>query len=403
MPLGNKKYHKNFAVWEFYIIFATRIPNIRGIKYKMDKYILNPIDLGKLLKEELKQRRTSQKVFAEAIGLRPSHLSEIINGKRQIPTNLLPQVALFLGLSIDQLLESQSDIALTRKKGRILSTEDAEASDLLKKYDEIVSVKSLLKPLQLDSCSEKQRLDEMVKQYNLPSPKKLSEDFNKLSQRCFRRSAKNGRDNRMIYTWTLKAQKVAKVYSVEVPYDHTKTEELAERLCTIFHQNRNTMQRLKEILFDYGIGFGIVEKEEHASIDGYSFFYKEHPYIIITNRYKRIDNLAFTIMHELGHIALGHTNEEESMINIDERFLEQDTDEIRTEKEMEADNYATNKLIPENIWCLTPKVPLNPYAIQSTFTKWAATRQLNEWIVLGRVSYETGMFRFKSTPNRNIN
>jgi len=368
----------------------------------MADYSITAADLGKILKEELKQRKTSQKIFAEAIGLRPSHLNEIIKGKRQIPTNLLSEIASFLGLSIDQILESQNSITLTRKKGRILSTEDAEASELLKKYDEIISVKSLLKSPYPETLSEKQRLDKMVSQYNLPSPKILAEDFSQLSHRCFRRSAKNGRDNRMIYTWTLKARKRANEIVVENPFDKTKTEELANKLCTIFHKNRNTMQELKAILTKYGIGFDIVEKEEHASIDGYSFFWEGHPYIIITNRYKRIDNLAFTIMHELGHIALGHTNETESMINIDERFMELD-DEIRAEKEIEADKYATNKLIPANIWCLTPKVPLNPYAIQNTFTKWAQDRNLNEWIVLGRVSYETGMYRFKSTANRNIN
>jgi len=369
----------------------------------MEEYTISLEDLGKLLKEELKQRRISQKAFAEAIGLRPSHLSEIIKGKRQIPVNLLPQIASILGLSIDQILESQNNLTLTRKKGRILSKEDAEASELLKKYDEIVSVKSLLKPLRLEVSSEKQRLDELIKQYHLPQPKMLAGDFHQLRHRCFRRSAKNGCDNRMINTWVLKARKSANDLVLENSFDQMRTEELAVKLYTVFHKNRNTMQELKAILMKYGIGFEIVEKEEHASIDGYSFFYNKHPYIIITNRYKRIDNLAFTIMHELGHIALGHTNDTESMINIDERFMELDADDIRTEKEMEADKYATNKLIPESIWCLTPKVPINPFAIQSTFTKWAKERNLNEWIVLGRVSYETGMFRFKSNPNRNIN
>jgi len=369
----------------------------------MENYSISPIILGKLLKEELKQRGIQQKIFAEAVGLRPSHLNEIIKGKRQIPTNILPQIASFLGLSIDTILQSQAQFTLIRKKVKILSSEDAVACEKLKKYDEIVSVKSLLKPLNLASCSDKDRLVELLKQYKLPSYEILSSNFNHLSNRCFRRSLKNGCDSRMINTWVIKARKKADELKVDTIYDPTNNDELAKHLCKLFHRNQNTLLGLNELLLNYGIGFLIVEKEEHASIDGYSFFCNEHPFIVITNRYKRIDNLAFTVMHELGHIALGHTTISESMINIDERYLDINTDATISDKEIEADRYATNKLIPENIWCLTPKVPINPYAIQSTFTTWAKSKGLNEWIVLGRVSYETGMYRFKSTPQRDIN
>ena len=55
-----------------------------------------------------------------------------------------------------------------------------------------------------------------------------------------------------------------------------------------------------------GIGFEWVEHEKGASIDGYSFISNGSPYIVVTLRYNRIDNFAFTIMHEIGHIDMGH-------------------------------------------------------------------------------------------------
>ena len=39
---------------------------------------------GEILKEELRERGITQKEFAASIGMRASHLSELINGKRSI-------------------------------------------------------------------------------------------------------------------------------------------------------------------------------------------------------------------------------------------------------------------------------------------------------------------------------
>ena len=127
-----------------------------------------------------------------------------------------------------------------------------------------------------------------------------------------------------------------------------------------------------------------------------------HPFIIVTNRFQRIDNLAFTVLHELGHVVLGHTNANESMIAVDERLMDYDEESSELDKEVQADNFATEALIPKKVWCLTPRVPLNPFVIQKVFTNWAHERELNEWIVLGRVSHETGMYKFKSNVNRNV-
>jgi HTH-type transcriptional regulator/antitoxin HigA len=140
---------------------------------------------------------------------------------------------------------------------------------------------------------------------------------------------------------------------------------------------------------------------DHASIDGYSFIKDAIPYIVITGRYNRIDNLAFTVMHELGHIYMNHTTEESQQINIDTRSFEE---EDENQKEIEADKFASNWLISESLWKLAPGVNvLNPYLIQVKYSEWATKRNLNKWIVLGRLSHETGIYKFKSDNTRCVN
>jgi HTH-type transcriptional regulator/antitoxin HigA len=124
------------------------------------------------------------------------------------------------------------------------------------------------------------------------------------------------------------------------------------------------------------------------------------PYIAVTRRFDRIDNYAFNIMHELGHIYYGHVDET-GKINVAVPIS--DSTENFPFQEEEADRFATEKLIPNSVWFLAPPVPLNPYVIQKKYTQWAKSKNLNPWIVLGRVSHETGMYRFTSDSSRSIN
>ncbi|TPQ48753.1 hypothetical protein C2U72_22120 [Prosthecomicrobium hirschii] len=69
----------------------------------------------------------------------------------------------------------------------------------------------------------------------------------------------------------------------------------------------------------------------------------EAPIVGLTLRYDRIDNFWFTLMHELAHIRL-HLSPDRRMI-LDDLSLP-DADAI----EREADELATNSLIPPHIW-----------------------------------------------------
>ena len=73
-----------------------------------------------------------------------------------------------------------------------------------------------------------------------------------------------------------------------------------------------------------------------------------------------------------------------------------------TVEEEEANAFASNVLIPQALWRIAPEVPMNPFVIQRRYTLWAEKNHLNKWIVLGRVSHETGMYKFKTDESRLI-
>lgn len=109
----------------------------------------------------------------------------------------------------------------------------------------------------------------------------------------------------------------------------------------------------------------------------------------------RIDNFAFAVLHEVGHLKMHLSNDQE-------RVTIADVEEMSTKEEREANDFAANALIPNSTWAKAPEVSLNSHAIQVKYSAWAKKEHLNKWIVLGRVSHDTGMYMFKSDSSREI-
>lgn len=354
---------------------------------------------GELIKNELSERGISQKALAEYLSTTPSHMSEIISGRRSVTIEMARRLETFLGISADAILSIQNTYKLHYHKNEKISDTDIQDRKNIEAFDQIVSVKSLIKDLRPNVASPTEKLSLLCKHYGLTQPETLEQEMANLRNRCFRKSAKNGMDTRMIATWVVKAQAQARKHLPSSPFDRSRLRELSMILFDIFHKNRDTMRLVTEAMNKHGIGFSVVPREKYASVDGYSFMVMRTPYIVVTARYNRIDNFAFTIMHELGHIALGHTNESDAQINIEDRGLDSLSESLQ---EAEADRYASEALIPQKIWNFAPTVPLNSFLIQKRYSEWASVNHLNKWIVLGRVSHETGMYKFTSDESRKI-
>ena len=58
-----------------------------------------------------------------------------------------------------------------------------------------------------------------------------------------------------------------------------------------------------KLLNSYGIKFFVEKKLDKMPVDGLSFWYGDNPTIVMTERMNRIDNFAFVLCHELGHIV----------------------------------------------------------------------------------------------------
>ncbi len=67
---------------------------------------------GMMIKPELEERGISQKEFATMLGVQASHLSEVLNGKRALTTDMAIKIESAIGLPARVLLSAQTQYDL---------------------------------------------------------------------------------------------------------------------------------------------------------------------------------------------------------------------------------------------------------------------------------------------------
>lgn len=70
---------------------------------------------GEILREELRERGITQKDFARAIGMQATHLSEFINGRRNLNEDLAMRLEARLGIPFKTWMSLRSGYIYERK------------------------------------------------------------------------------------------------------------------------------------------------------------------------------------------------------------------------------------------------------------------------------------------------
>ena len=215
----------------------------------------------------------------------------------------------------------------------------------------------------------------------------------------FRRSDKYNYNPVNIFTWKHLAYNKSETLEYPRKFSSDNLIKLSGALKTIFYENKDTMNRLKVLLQEFGIRFLILESEKGTHIDGFSFWKGDNPTITLTLRYQRIDNLAFTLMHEIYHVFyhLNKQTQDKAYITI--------SDVRDNIEEQEADIFANNFLIPSKEWQLFKErnEGVSPYAISLKIREFARQHQIHPAIVLGRYQHDYNVYDNGRGFDRSIN
>lgn len=85
------------------------LPNIDSSMIANNLIPFEPTHPGSIIRDELEERKLTQAKLAEQIGISPSLLNEVINGKRAVNTELALLLEAALGIAAHILLELQTD------------------------------------------------------------------------------------------------------------------------------------------------------------------------------------------------------------------------------------------------------------------------------------------------------
>ena len=346
---------------------------------------------GTILADEIEANNFSQIDFANLIDIKRSRLNEIIKGKRPITADLaiLLEKALEIPADYWMKFQSQYEIDCARiKEKNINKIKLIELWNIIKEY---VPVNYFKKQGYLS-----EKLEENINKIKLIYSINTIDDLvNIIAIKKFafyKKSEKLKIDDKNMIAWNSLAEFEAKNQLINT-FNFDNIEQLTKNLNNIFFENNNTLTKVKDVLNQFGVKFLTIEKLEKTPVDGYSFWSENNPAIAVTLRHSRIDNFAFTIMHEIGHIALHLKN------NKEQKFLDLTHKEVN-HFETEANDFAQKKLISENCWddIITNYIPLDDEKIIEISNRY----NIHPAIILGRVCYEMDYYALNTTIDKKL-
>jgi HTH-type transcriptional regulator/antitoxin HigA len=302
---------------------------------------------GTILLDEIEANDFSQIDFAKMIGFSRTQLNEIIKGKRNINADLALLLEKTLGIDAEYWMEAQKNYDLDKARIEAKNKAQLEAIEVWNVGKEFIPVSFYKKEkiLSGNPLIDNQTVREI---YGVANIDQLAALRVQHTYARFKKSTKLKYDLVNIMGWVKLVQFRAKEMVVPA-FDHENKEKLVEELKTIILKNKEVLNKVQSKLKEHGIKLIYQTKGEKTPVDGVSFWSNGNPAIGMTLRHKRLDNFAFTLFHELGHVYehLVNNNTAE-FIDLDIKSEEEEYKNSAEEKEANA--FAQKGLINEQEW-----------------------------------------------------
>lgn len=352
---------------------------------------------GKVILDELSENNLSQSDLAKQIGYKKSQLNEVIKGKRSINADLAVLLEKALGIDAEYWLEVQKNYDLDNARIKLKKQKRLEALEKWKLIKDQIPV-SFFKKEKVISGDPLIDNDIIKDIYNIQNFEELATVIANPAYTRFGKSTKLQYNPINMIGWVKLVQFRANQLFVN-EFDHKRKDDLITELKYILVKNNNTLNKNKQVLSDFGIKLVYQKKGEKTPIDGITFWSNGYPAIGMTLRHKRLDNFAYTLFHELGHIFehLINNNEAEfvDLISPGERKIHKSIKE-----EIEADRFALDHLIDPGKWRIFFR-NRNSFS-DNEIISFAKENHIHPCIVRGRINHDTGNYRINTTIDNSI-
>lgn len=340
---------------------------------------------GEILKDMLLGHGMSQKELAAAIGKTTPVVNDILSKKRDVNVEIAVLLeAVFEDTPATFWLDCQSkfDIELARQSEKIKELEQGIKN--WKSLEECINLRTIKKRAGIGESVIKD-LMYLCNLYGVSSVSELRDNLTlTYNSAYFKKSGVLQTDAKNLNTWILLTRIANASQNLSVKFCIEEVQRLVNQLNNVFYTNSNTLDRLKTTLNEFGIKFFVEKKLDKVPVDGYSFWLGDNPSIVVTTRYSWLDNLAFTVFHELGHIV-NHLCKDKSRDFLD--IIEPGSSFKKEESERVADDFATTCLSRGHDLSSHFRKIRNPFSAAPILCNIANTYSINEGIVIGQYQH----------------
>lgn len=299
---------------------------------------------GDTILETIDYLKISQAELAERMGKTPSKINDIISGKEPITINTAFQLEKVLGINAQFWLNRE--MLYREKLSRIEQEEFLEDCKDWLKVQPIKELKTFgyLKTEKAGAAM----VEECLKFYGVAAPKQWESLYvNQFVSSNFRKS-----DAHKIALGGLAAMlRIGEIETRKLnlnSYDKEKFKQSLLDIRDLVRQHpEDFASKLKSYCTNAGVGLIYTMCIPKAPISGIARWIGGNPVIQLTDRHKSNDQFWFSFFHEAGHILL-HGKKDVFVEEFDE--FESDS-----QKENEANNFASKFLIPADITSELPK------------------------------------------------
>ncbi len=340
-------------------------------KYENERFpvsLPNPIEA---IKFRMEQQALEQRDLVQFIGS-PSKVSEVLSGKRPLSLSMIRSLNAGLGIPLEVLVQGRSS--------NVLDEEDTDEEEVDWSSFPLAEMarRGLISPDWRRAGDPKA----IVQSFFAPLGGLTPVAIRYRRTRHTRSGRRN--DSHALLVWRGQIMIRAMESLPPVAYvPGTITEDFMRTVARL-SMLRHGPVAVKEFLSKHGIVLITEPQFPQTYIDGAALILPSgHPVIALTLRYDRLDNFWFTLLHELVHIARHVTDD-------DEYFDDLDSDDQGDPQEKEADEVASEALIPSEVWKDSgAKATRSPQAIE----RLAAALSIHPAIIAGRIRHEANDFR----------
>ncbi len=354
---------------------------------------------GIILADEIEANDYSQIDFAKLIDLKRSQLNEIIKGKRNINADLALLLEKALGIDADFWMEAQKNYDLDKARIEAKNKEQLEAIEIWNVAKAFIPV-SFYKKEQVISGNPLLDIQKIREIYGVTNLDQLATMKLQHNYTRFKKSTQLKTDVVNIMGWVKLVQYKATKIKVAA-FHHENKKIVIEKLRNVFFNNKNVLDSVQNLLHENGIKLVYQTKAEKTPVDGVSFWSNGNPAIGLTLRHSRLDNFAFTLFHELGHIYEHLINNNEAEF-IDLDYKNENEEYRNSNEEKQANNFAQNELIKDEDWSKFK----NSIAFKNNdqaIIAFAKQVTIHPSIVRGRVCFTLNNYRNFTSISNEIN